>query len=148
MNYVSKKIKGVTNWIVSHPEVTEPNMAEMMSLLCDVSCQSGKMREQSLKDFSEMYAARFGHSKCPNRSNTAMWRLFRAVANKVIVDGISVEDKELLVLLMSVGNFVAQGNKWDNPYEEARIAELSDSYEGQFKELIEEALDEANAAKA
>ncbi len=143
-NVVTEKIKGITKWIEAHPEVTEPNMAEFMDYLGLVSEQKGNEREKSYEAYTIMYSARFSNSKCPDRTGTAMWKLFRAAFHRVAKEDYMMDKAERILLkkLMSVGNYLHQGYEWNNEEEEELLKLAVAGYNGVFATECSEAMAE------
>ena len=129
-NAITLKIRGVADWIKKNPQVVEPNMYECMELVSLASRLKGKARDEALEAFSDMYAARFGNPKCPDRSKSAMWALFRKVCNAIIMEGYCVEDaeRELLSKLEGVGNYCLQSRKYSNFEEFEKLQQDKEKY--------------------
>ena len=131
---MTEKIKKFTEEIKQNPEFAEPDMQQYMQVMIEMSLLTGSRREGALKCFSEYYAAGFGDKFSPN-TETAMWKLFRKVANKVIVDNyqISAElEEEVLEQIMRISTIIAKhkGNefKYSNKVELDYLTSLKDEY--------------------
>ena len=152
-NYVVSRIKGISNWIKSNPQVVEPNMHEFMEVLIEVSTLEGNNRKDALAAYADMYSARFGNPKCPNRTDTAMWKLFTAVFAEVKRNFYKVDNRieaELLCMLMGIGNYCHQQKEvhkmYDNHTEFAKLCDYKEQYVNsenpKFELLVEAAFHE------
>ena len=144
LNLVKVKIEGVIKWMEENPNIVEPNMREFSDILCQISRQNKKAKEDSLESFSKMFAVRFGNEKCPDRTGTAMWNLLSEMTKAVIVEGVTITpyEEEYLGLLLQIGNFIHQGNSWNNSYIKNVLTEYSKEYDGIFAKAAMEAYDE------
>ena len=152
-NYVVGRIDSITAWIKSNPKVVEPNMHEFMTCMIEVSTLEGNNRKDALAAYADMYSARFGNPKCPNRNDTAMWKLFTAVFSEVKRNFYKISDHteaELLCMLMGIGNYCLQikeqHRKYDNHTEFQKLSSYKEQYlsseNPKFEMLVEAAFQE------